>query len=708
MCFLGAYLGVLLRAGCAYIKTWRGEEVYQTYVYPNIVGCFLLGMISPHKKALLAGPPLHRLLWVAVAVGFCGSLTTFSGWQAEVSKLLLLQMDGSWGNIASTYQGARLLDFFVQQLSSFATALVSLTAGHHAAAALGAWPPSARAAAACAARARGAESLVGWSVLASFAGATALLVIVPLSAGWPALTALTLLGGAGAYARFQLSLALNARFPRFPLGTFIANVAGTWIYAGASALARFSVSYYDVTAQALLYGVDVGFCGCLTTMSTWVLELEALPRRDAYVYGVASVAAAALAPLLLLDVYSARVASSAVVALTPPPLDLCAAYGAVCAALLAHFSCPPGAAVVAACGPSGVGDAAWNGSCLCGALDASKHVAELLIDGQVAHNLSASLVSVWPADGADAASDVSAVVDPCLSYDNACDHLLHRISCPGAARELDSCGRAGLRAWRGSCACGGFAAPAKRVGELLVDYLLQRRLDLLPYALVPTSATANMCTAYVDLCGRALDHYQCPLAGRTVAGCTNASDYATWVGACTCAAGGAAGAVYDVTSSRVAENFIQAVLGDNTYALVRRPAGAAAAAAGAQAVDACATYEALCDFFLDAIGCPAAYRAGNAACALPGGGAQPAGGGCRDAGNCSAAAWIGACACGPPGAATLVAASEHLAEVVIDAALHEDLIPFQFFPPAQAPFSLVAASNPFRPLLAWRYPLPTQ
>jgi fluoride ion exporter CrcB/FEX len=34
-----------------------------------------------------------------------------------------------------------------------------------------------------------------------------------------------------------------------------------------------------------LQGIQDGFCGCLTTVSTWVLELMSLRRRHAYIYG---------------------------------------------------------------------------------------------------------------------------------------------------------------------------------------------------------------------------------------------------------------------------------------------------------------------------------------------------------------------------------------------------------------------------------------
>lgn len=44
-----------------------------------------------------------------------------------------------------------------------------------------------------------------------------------------------------------------------------------------------------VTGTQVLQGVQDGFCGCLTTVSTWVFELKGLKRRHAYRYGSSSV-----------------------------------------------------------------------------------------------------------------------------------------------------------------------------------------------------------------------------------------------------------------------------------------------------------------------------------------------------------------------------------------------------------------------------------
>lgn len=105
----------------------------------------------------------------------------------------------------------------------------------------------------------------------------------------------------GTWLRFYLSQ-LNPRYPRFPLGTFAANAFGTFILAGMVA-----AQYYDsglragspVACQAL-QGISDGFCGCLTTVSTFVVEIRKLRRRDCYIYVLTSWTVGQLAMLVIL------------------------------------------------------------------------------------------------------------------------------------------------------------------------------------------------------------------------------------------------------------------------------------------------------------------------------------------------------------------------------------------------------------------------
>ncbi|KAK5129903.1 hypothetical protein LTR08_002739 [Meristemomyces frigidus] len=79
---------------------------------------------------------------------------------------------------------------------------------------------------------------------------------------------------------------LNRIVRRFPLGTFTANILGTCV--GMSYDLHHSSAARGVVGCQVLQGIKDGFCGALTTVSTWVLELDTLRLRHAYFYGACS------------------------------------------------------------------------------------------------------------------------------------------------------------------------------------------------------------------------------------------------------------------------------------------------------------------------------------------------------------------------------------------------------------------------------------
>ncbi|KAE8446853.1 hypothetical protein EG329_011630 [Mollisiaceae sp. DMI_Dod_QoI] len=99
----------------------------------------------------------------------------------------------------------------------------------------------------------------------------------------------------GTILRFYTSMVLNGVIGSFPLGTFTANVFGTAVLGMSWNLQRAPLSGMVGGGRIgcqVLQGVQDGFCGCLTTVSTWVLELVGLRRGHAYVYGGLSTAIA--------------------------------------------------------------------------------------------------------------------------------------------------------------------------------------------------------------------------------------------------------------------------------------------------------------------------------------------------------------------------------------------------------------------------------
>ncbi|KUJ22145.1 uncharacterized protein LY89DRAFT_681462 [Mollisia scopiformis] len=94
----------------------------------------------------------------------------------------------------------------------------------------------------------------------------------------------------GCLGRFYASIYLNSKISSFPLGTFVVNIFGTAIIGMTYDLQH--VPFGGVVGCQVLQGIEDGFCGCLTTVSTWVSELNMLRRRNAYRYGAASVVVA--------------------------------------------------------------------------------------------------------------------------------------------------------------------------------------------------------------------------------------------------------------------------------------------------------------------------------------------------------------------------------------------------------------------------------
>jgi len=105
--------------------------------------------------------------------------------------------------------------------------------------------------------------------------------------------ALVLVGGAiGAIARHLTDLAVRAHLDAvFPWGTFIANVSGSLLLGAVSGLAAGSL---DPWVGDL---VGIGFCGALTTYSTFGYETVRLASSGAWRYAAANAGATVLAGL---------------------------------------------------------------------------------------------------------------------------------------------------------------------------------------------------------------------------------------------------------------------------------------------------------------------------------------------------------------------------------------------------------------------------
>ena len=70
------FLFISIGAFPAAIIRWQIDQIFIV----NMIGCFLLGFIN--------SLPISRKYKLIFGFGFCGSLTTFSGWSYQLFKLI--------------------------------------------------------------------------------------------------------------------------------------------------------------------------------------------------------------------------------------------------------------------------------------------------------------------------------------------------------------------------------------------------------------------------------------------------------------------------------------------------------------------------------------------------------------------------------------------------------------------------------------------
>lgn len=97
----------------------------------------------------------------------------------------------------------------------------------------------------------------------------------------------------GTWLRFELSRAFNPRYPTFPLGTLLANLFACTLLGIMMIIQR--MEGRSGVGCAVAQGIEDGFCGSLSTVSTLVVELRNLKRGDGWRYfGVSWIAAQAI------------------------------------------------------------------------------------------------------------------------------------------------------------------------------------------------------------------------------------------------------------------------------------------------------------------------------------------------------------------------------------------------------------------------------
>lgn len=678
---IGAYLGAGVREGMYYYKIWRVETNY-SIMYSQILGCFVMGFMVHHKKYLFeqTNSRFHRVLYTSITTGLCGCITTFSSWSVECNKSLFLQSDFSWGNDIGSYNGGRTFEWIVCMWAGVVVPMAALRSGIHVAEffspynntayALSKDPNSSSFNTIPPLRSDNRRSEI--ILLALFSICTLIMMTLPTAIyeSWFFLTFSAVLGFLGAYTRYQLSKMNKWKgYAHFPIGTFIANVFGTWTLGIFLSLSKYVVDYHNVVVQSLLFALGVGFCGCLTTVSTFVNEIENLPVKNSYVYGIATNLVAQVGLVLFLNIQGwISVDRSAIVT---PPINFCAVSTDLCGTLLDSINCPLASRVNFACNDNTVRDySGYKGICQCGTFS-TNHIEQLVIDSQIRANISSNFYATWP-NNIQSYRDPTQSIDYCMTFQSMCKDYLNHIGCPRESRAVNACDFGGLLHEVSVCNCEGHTNAGARIKDIISSAALTRRYDLLPYTGFITQTGIDMCHAYEDTCTNLLQHITCPENRRHVVGCTTPRDYSTFVGSCRCGED----SEFDV-SKQVSDNLFDVIVKPNYNLLVRKPDDTI------QQWDMCQSFYNVCSFFLESIDCPNNLRSIQA-CAEPVTGFF----------NGTIENYSGICTCG-----SIKTLSGRSASAIVDALLQQRINQnYLYLPQPKPPFTMVISTNPFAQL----------
>jgi CrcB protein len=326
-----AIWGTLARLGLQALTFYPGAPVVFSELWANVAGTFVMGFLSEDARlfhnewgvdsdeAKLPEPADRPAedgvkekarhgkvkktipMYIGLATGFCGSFTSFSSFIRDVFLALSNDLKAPVyhpGNLnmsptatVSRNGGYSFLATCATIIVTISTCYAALKVGAHFALLVQRVLPSLPF--------RFTRRFVdpvfvflGW---ACWIGVAFMTIFPPLDAWRSQALFACSFAPFGCLARYYISFYLNPKLTAFPLGTFTVNLFGTAVLGMSYDLQRVPLRFSGFVGGSLLgcqvlQGIQDGFCGALTTVSTWIAEIDALKQKmNKYIYGTASV-----------------------------------------------------------------------------------------------------------------------------------------------------------------------------------------------------------------------------------------------------------------------------------------------------------------------------------------------------------------------------------------------------------------------------------